>query len=337
MEPQTGDAMIYIPLVVDGARDGYRLDRFLVSRITRLSRTRVQEIVTTGRVRRADTGEVLLRPSQRLHEGQALVIERPAPVEPAVVLDYTVLHRDADLLVLDKPAGLPVHPSARYHNHTLTAVMRARMGKGHGWEMAHRLDRETSGVLIFGRHGGSATALKHAFFARTVEKRYWALCFGCISEHVRIDMPLGPAKNSAVHIKIGPRALDDGGVHAVTGVYPIAHGEFRGAPITLVEVRPETGRQHQIRVHMAEVGHPLLGDKLYGLDEAKFIAVVDGERSGSATPPARALAELEAELGLARHALHASSICFTHPTTQERVRFTAPWPADLAQIMPGPS
>jgi 23S rRNA pseudouridine1911/1915/1917 synthase len=149
-------------------------------------------------------------------------------------------------------------------------------------------------------------------------------------------MPLGPAKGSEIHIKIGPRALDDGGVHAATGVTPLAHGEFRGAPITLVEVKPETGRQHQIRVHMAEIGHPLLGDKLYGLDEARFLAVVDGERSGSTTPPALALAKLEAELGLGRHALHAVSICFAHPRTGERVEFTAPWPADLAAIMPAP-
>jgi len=334
MEPHASDAMIYIPLVVDSARDGFRLDRFLVSRITRLSRTRVQEIVASGRVRRADTGEVILRPAQRLRVGEALVIERPAPVEPSVVLDYTELHRDADLLVLDKPAGLPVHPSARYHNHTLTAVMRGRMGRGHGWDMAHRLDRETSGVLIFGRHGGSASVLKRAFSDRQVEKTYWALCAGHISQPVRIDMPLGPAKNSEIHIKIGPRALDDGGVHAATGVTPLAHGEFRGLPITLIQLRPETGRQHQIRVHMAEIGHPLLGDKLYGLDEARFLAVVDGERSGSSTPPARALAELEAELGLARHALHAASIRFDHPGTRERVEFAAPWPADLAAIMP---
>ena len=337
MEPQAGDAMIYIPLVVDTARDGFRLDRFLASRITRLSRTRVQQIVAAGRVRRADTGEVLLRPAQRLRAGEALVLERPAPSEPAVVLDYHVLHEDPDLLVLDKPAGLPVHPSARYHLHTLTALMRARLGAGHGWEMAHRLDRETSGVLVFGRHGGSARTLKRAFFARAVEKRYWALCVGCLEGHVRIDMSLGPAKDSQVRIKIGPRGLADGGVTAATEVTPLARGEFRGAPITLVECRPETGRQHQIRVHLAEIGHPLLGDKLYGLDEARFLAVVDGERAGHGTPPARALAELEAELGLARHALHAASLTLDHPAHGGRVRFAAPWPADLAQIMPSPT
>ena len=127
MEPQAGE-LIHIPLVVDSARDGFRLDRFLASRIVRLSRTRIQQIVAAGRVRRADTGELLLRPGQRVHTGEALVIERPAPSEPSVVLDYRELHRDPELLVLDKPAGLPVHPSARYHRHTLTALMRERLG-----------------------------------------------------------------------------------------------------------------------------------------------------------------------------------------------------------------
>ena len=335
MEPQTGE-LIHIPLVVDSARDGFRLDRFLATRIVRLSRTRVQQIVAAGRVRRADTGEVLLRPGQRMHAGEALVIERPAPREPSVVLDYRELHRDAELLVLDKPAGLPVHPSARYHRHTLTALRRERLGSGHGWEMAHRLDRETSGVLIFGRHGGSATALKRAFFARAVEKRYWALVTGCIEGHVRIDMPLGPARDSAIRIKMGPREVEDGGLTAVTEVVPLARGTFRGAPITLVECRPETGRQHQIRVHLTQIGHPLLGDKLYGLPEAKFLAIVEREAEGQALPPARALAELEAELGLARHALHAASLAFPHPADGRPVRFTAPWPADLAAIMAAP-
>lgn len=320
-------APIFIPLVVDTGRDGFRLDRFLASRIARLSRTRVQQIVAAGRVRRADTGEVLLRPAQRLRAGEALILERPAPREPPVVLDYAEVHRDPDLLVLDKPAGLPVHPSARYHRHTLTALMRERLGAGHGWEMAHRLDRETSGLLLLGRHGASASALKRAFFARAIDKRYWALCHGCIEGHVRIDMSLGPAEGSAIRIKMGPRRIGDGGVTAATQVRPLAHGEFRGRPITLIEARPETGRQHQIRVHLAELGHPLLGDKLYGVDEAKFLAIVDGGRP---------LAELEAELGLARHALHAVSLELEHPTGGQRVRFTAPWPADLAAILPAP-
>lgn len=320
--------LIFIPLVVDTGRDGFRLDRFLASRIARLSRTRVQQIVAAGRVRRAETGEVILRPAQRLRAGEALILERPAPREPPVVLDYAELHRDAELLVLNKPAGLPVHPSARYHRNTLTALMRERLGPGHGWEMAHRLDRETSGVLVFGRHGGSATALKRAFFARAVAKRYWALCRGCVEGHVRIDMSLGPAVGSAVRIKMGPRTAEAGGLRAVTEVRALARGEFRGEAITLVEARPETGRQHQIRVHLAEIGHPLLGDKLYGLDEARFLAIVEGGRP---------LAELEAQLGMSRHALHAVSLELDHPGDGRRVRFSAPWPADLAAIVPAPA
>lgn len=328
MEPAGEEEMIFIPLVVDTGRDGFRLDRFLASRIARLSRTRVQQIVAAGRVRRADTGEVIWRPAQRLRAGEALIVERPAPREPPVVFDYTELHRDAELLVLNKPAGLPVHPSARYHRHTLTAVLRERLGAGHGWEMAHRLDRETSGVMVFGRSGSSATTLKRAFFARAIEKRYWALCHGCIEGHVRIDMSLGPAAGSEIRIKIGPRPREEGGLRAVTEVRALAAGEFRGEPITLVEVRPETGRQHQIRVHLAEIGHPLLGDKLYGLDEARFLEIIDGGRP---------LAELEAQLGMTRHALHAASLELDHPGDGRRVRFVAPWPVDLAAIMPAPA
>lgn len=316
--------LLEIPLVVDPGRDGFRLDRFIASRIARLSRTRVQGIVDAGRVRRADTGEVLLRASQRVRAGETLLILRPAPVEPPVVFDYRELFRDDSLLVVDKPAGLPVHPSARYHRHTLTQVLRSRLGAGHGWEMAHRLDRETSGVMVFGRRGGSAAAVKKSFIAREVDKVYWALVRGCLEEHVRVDMPLGPAQGSKIRVKMGPVPVDAGGLPAATRVRPLARGTFRGEAITLVEALPETGRQHQIRVHLAELGHPLIGDKLYGIAEERFLAIVEGGRP---------LAELEAELGLSRHALHAAALELPHPTRGERVRFAAPWPDELAAIL----
>lgn len=316
--------LLEIPLVVDPGRDGFRLDRFIASRIARLSRTRVQGIVESGRVRRAETGEVLLRVSQRVRAGETLIIQRPAPAEPPVVFDYRELFRDDSLLVVDKPAGLPVHPSARYHRHTLTQVLRARLGAGHGWEMAHRLDRETSGVMVFGRRGGSAGAVKKSFIAREVEKVYWALVRGCLSEPVRIDMALGPARGSQIRVKMGPVPVDEGGLPAVTRVRALAGGTFRGEPITLVEALPETGRQHQIRVHLAEIGYPLIGDKLYGISEEKFLKIVEGGRP---------LAELEAELGLSRHALHAAALTLPHPVSGERVRFEAAWPAELAAIV----
>jgi 23S rRNA pseudouridine1911/1915/1917 synthase len=326
-EPTSDEsAWITIPLVVGAGLDGYRLDRFLGARIPRLSRSRIQAIIAAGSVDKVGHPGPM-RPSTRVRVGEVVVVRRPAPDEPRVVLDYTVLHRDEGVLVLDKPAGLPVHPSARYHRHTLTALMRERLGVDHGWEMAHRLDRETSGVLVFGRRGSTGGTLKRAFQERRVRKRYLALVHGELREHVQIDLPLGPALGSRVRIKMGPVSLARGGSPASTRVDPLAHGTFRNVPITLVRCRPHTGRQHQIRVHLAEIGHPVLGDKLYGLDEARFLEVTEGGRP---------MADLEAELGMARHALHAERLSLPHPISDAWSVFTAPWPEDLAAIVPLP-
>jgi 23S rRNA pseudouridine1911/1915/1917 synthase len=315
---------IDIPLPVDPARDGYRLDRFLAERIRRLSRTRIQSIIAAGQVRSIERPADVLRAASRVRLGETIVVRRPAPIEPAVPLTATVLHRDASLLVLDKPAGLPVHPSARYHRHTLTAVLRAWFGSGHGWQMGHRLDRETSGVIVFAR-GRAAGALKRAFQQREVDKRYLAIVRGELSASGTIDVPIGAALGSRVRIKMGPRSLADGGLPASTEVTPLRHGRFRGEPITLVQARPRTGRQHQIRVHLAHVGHPVLGDKLYGIDEQAFIDVADH---------LRLMGDLEAELGLSRQALHAASIELAHPELGTPLRVTAQWPEELRAILP---
>jgi 23S rRNA pseudouridine1911/1915/1917 synthase len=326
----TEEEIIEIPLDVDAVRAGLRLDRFIASRIVRLSRTRIQGIIAAGRVRSAETGRVLRRPAIRVRLGQRLIIERPAPREPKVVLDYGVLYEDADLLVLNKPAGLPVHPSASYHRHTLTYLLRQRLGSGHGWELAHRLDRETSGVLVLGRRGrgASGSILKRAFFERAVAKRYWAIARGVIDAPTRIELPLGPAPGSKIRVKMGEVPVDAGGQPARTDVRPLASGSFRGEPVTLVEAAPRTGRQHQIRVHLALFGHPLVGDKLYGLAEERFIAVADGLRT---------LDELGDELGIRRHALHAIALSLDHPRTGERMTFRAPWPDELAAIVRPPA
>ncbi|MBC8069324.1 MAG: RluA family pseudouridine synthase [Deltaproteobacteria bacterium] len=315
-----------IPLPVDPSRDGYRLDRFLSERIRRLSRTRIQMIIAAGQVRCVERPGENLRAASRVHLGQTVVVRRPAPVEPAVPLTADVLHRDESLMVLGKPAGLPVHPSARYHRHTLTAVLRAWFGSGHGWQMGHRLDRETSGVIAFAR-GPAAAVLKRAFQHREIEKRYLAIVRGRIDAGGVIDVPIGAALGSRVRIKMGPRSLTDGGLPASTTISPLAHGSFRDEPITLVEARPLTGRQHQIRVHLAYHGYPVLGDKLYGIDEQAFIDVADH---------VRLMSELEAELGVSRQALHAASIALDHPGLGTRVRITAPWPEELAAIIGAP-
>lgn len=324
------DGWIEIPLVVDPVCHGFRLDRFLVHRIRRLSRTRIQTIIRTGQLYRHGSDLPECRVGVRVHTGERFVLVRPAPDEPEVVLRFTPLYRDDAMLVVDKPAGLPVHPSARYHRNTLTNLLRVELGADHGWELAHRLDRETSGVLVLGRRGrkNSCSVIKHAFFARTVQKIYWAIVHGTLTQSRMIDMPLGPAVGSAVRVKMGPRSLADGGVSAQTAVRPLATGTFRARPITLIEARPTTGRQHQIRVHLAAIGHGLVGDKLYGLDEQYFLDVVEGDRP---------IEELERQLGAKRHALHARSLALPHPVTGDIHTFTAPWPEDLAGLISLPT
>ena len=318
-------ALIDIPLVVERYGDGYRLDRYLGLRFRRLSRARIHRVIAEGRVSCRVTGQVLHKKSQRVREGQLLMIRRPAPVEPVTRRDYEVVWQDESLLVVDKPGGLAVHPSARYIQQTLTAVMREKMGPRHGWEMAHRLDRETSGLILFGRHGTSAITLKQAFFTREIDKQYLAIARGKMQHPMRIDVPLGPARDSKIEIKVGARPLEEGGLPATTLAAPIAHGIFRGQEITLVQIWLLTGRTHQIRAHLDHVGYPLLGDKMYGLDESHFLAIAQG----GASPEI-----LEAELGLSRHALHAWRISFAHPTSGKPMVLTSAWPAELAEILP---
>jgi len=321
---EAGQPFIEFELEVGPGSEGYRLDRFLAQRFVRMSRTRVHKMLAAGGIRCRSSGEPLVKNSLRVRTGQVLVIRRPAPVEPPVLLDYEILHQDEHLLVLDKPGNLPVHPSARYHRNTLTALLRRRLGPKHGWEMAHRLDRETSGVIIFGRRGSSGPALKGSFVRREVDKQYLALVYGRLVDEPSIDIPLGPAAGSQILIKVGRRELDDGGVPARTDVEVLGHGQLRGEPITLVRCRPRTGRTHQIRVHLSLIGHPIVGDKIYALSEQSFLDVVENGRP---------VAELEAKLGLWRHALHARSLELPHPVSGERVRFEAPWPKELAELL----
>lgn len=320
---QPSPEFIEIPLEVDAGHEGFRLDRYLVSCFGRLSRNRVLTMIREGRVRDSE-GRALTKPSTRVRLGLALVVSRPAPSEPEIEVDYTLLYEDADLLVIDKPPGLPVHASARYHKNTLTALMRDKLGAGHGWEMAHRLDRETSGVMVFGRQGLSGPELKKSFFRREVRKEYLALVAGRLEGEREVDIALGPALDSQVRIKVGPRSVDDGGQEASTRVEALAWGEFRNQTCTLVRASPRTGRTHQIRVHLAEIGHAILGDKLYGGDESLFIDVAEGRRSAK---------EVEAELGLSRHALHAHTLTLPHPQHGALVRFEAPWPAELHEVL----
>ena len=298
--------------VVEIECHGWRLDRFLQKKIRRLSRARIQRVINGD----CDVAGRPARPGMRVYTGQAVSFRRPAPPEPEVPRDIGTAPADPSFYVLEKPAGLPIHPTARYHYSTLTAVLRERF-PDEKLQVAHRLDRETSGLLLVARNFAAASSLKTAFQRRQVQKRYLALVHGSIaSDELLLDQPIGPA-GSVVRVRMSVRSIEDGGLPARTAVTVLR----RSDAYTLVECRPHTGRQHQIRVHLDAIGHPIVGDKLYP-DESLFLHWAEG---GDAA--------IAGELPLSRHALHAAGLRFFHPVSQEPVEVASPLPQDLVAFV----
>ncbi len=247
---------------------------------------------------------------------ELVLLCRPAFEEPDVPTDFGVVHEDEALLVVDKPPGLPVHPSASYHRHTLTFLLRARYPDAPP-HLAHRLDRETSGVLVCAKTLDDERALKAQFERRETHKTYLAIVHGAVAAaEGTIDQPM---------------ARPDVGLHLLMEVRPDgapARTRFRviaRAPAhTLLALEPETGRQHQLRVHLAWLGHPIVGDKLYGLEgPAPFLEYVE---AGGLT------VELAARLGHVRHALHAHRLALRHPRLGTELVVEAPLAPDLAAL-----
>lgn len=293
--------------------DGQRIDRFLEWRIPRLDRERAREVADAcarhedGRPRRAD---------ERLHAGETLLLVRERFREPEAPRTFGVLFEDEAMVVVDKPAGLPVHPSATYHHNTLTALLKERFGEGYP-QIAHRLDKETSGIVVCGRRGPDEVLLKKQFETRRVEKVYLAVVRGVVEDDARtIELAMRRA-TTGLHMCM---ETHPDGMPASTELRVLERRRDR----TLVWLAPKTGRQHQLRVHMAAIGHPILGDKLYGPGaQAIFLDVIENGMNASAL----------ATLGHTRHALHAHQIAFDHPRSRERVSFTSPLPPDLVALL----
>lgn len=309
--------LIELQFVVPPDRDGWRLDRFLHDRIPRLSRTRLQRLIDDEV---SGPNGARLKSSHRVRCGDVIVMYRQAPEEPAVPKTFDIIYEDDDLFAIDKPAGLPVHPTARFHKHTLTWLLRQRYGEERPI-IVHRLDRETSGVLICAKNKAAERALKGQFEARTVKKVYLAIVAGVPSFHEeRVDIPLGPAKDSDVRIRVGPR-FDDQGFSAQTELRVLEQLDS----CALIEARPRTGRQHQIRAHLAAIDHPIIGDKIYGVDERLFIDFV--ERFGDLSPGDWR------RLEISRHALHAQRIELEHPGLGQAIALECPLAPDLCDYL----
>jgi 23S rRNA pseudouridine1911/1915/1917 synthase len=299
---------------VEEAFHGFRVDHYLKRKIPRLSRTKLQEIVRT-QLSRGDGRR--LKPHSPVAFGDQLIIRRPARPEPPCPRRFDVLYGDDDMLVIDKPAGLPVHVSAKFYFNTLTRVLAERF-PGQPLQICHRLDRETSGCLVVARHRDAAARLKAAFSDKRARKTYLALIHGIPAwEEREIDLPLGLV--DAARCRIGVRMeVRANALPALTRARVID----RAGQVALVECRPITGRQHQIRAHLAAVGHPIVGDKLYAHGDHAFADYCER----GLTP------DLLARFGLPRHALHAASITVPHPAHGGPISVDSPLPGELRQF-----
>ena len=306
--------------IVEPELAGHRLDHFLVRKIPRLSRTRAQAIIRET-VTFADGRPA--KSNSRLSAGETVIMRRRASPEPPCPRRFDVLHRDDHVMVIDKPAGLPVHISARYYFNTLTRVISERF-PGEGWQICHRLDRETSGALVLARGRDSARVVKRAFERKLTRKRYVAIAYGVpMQAQFDIDLPLGltddPSAKIALRMVVRESGLPSRTDVEVIETLPGADGL---GPFCLLACRPVSGRQHQIRAHLAAIGHPIVGDKLYAHGDDVFAAACD-ELLDS---------EQKTALLLSRHALHAERIAFPHPDGDE-LEVSAPMPKELSAFI----
>ena len=311
--------------ILAGPQDaGLRLDRFLTGAIGTLSRSRVKTLIEDGHAT-AD-GAPGLDPADTVRPGVRYAVAAPtlrtaAPAPQPIGL--TILHEDADLIVLDKPAGLVVHPAPGNEDGTLVNALLAHCGDtlpGIGGErrpgIVHRLDKDTSGVMVVAKSEAAMTGLAAAFAIRDLERSYLALCWGLPTPGAgSIEGAIGRDHRDRKRMAIVSR----GGKPALTRYRTL---QSWSAAVSLLECRLATGRTHQIRVHLSAGGHPIVGDPVY---------LRRTPASARLLPqPQRALL-----LGFPRQALHAATLGFRHPTTGADLRFTTPLPADFAALLAG--
>ncbi|HUP00526.1 MAG TPA: RluA family pseudouridine synthase [Gemmatimonadota bacterium] len=298
-----------------------RVDRALAETLP-LSRTRIQSLIADGRVE--IDGAVVRRPSQPVPSGARITVETPPKRETSLEaedLPLEILYEDDDCLVVDKPAGLVVHPAPGHPTGTLLHALIyhrpevAGVGSERKAGLVHRLDRDTSGCLIVAKNDGAHERLSRQFAARTVEKMYWAFTWGHLKgDRGVFDLPIGRARHDRQRMS----------TRTAKGRAAITRWRVRKRYTVAewLELELETGRTHQIRVHLSEAGHPVLGDSRYGGGPARARGFQGRQRER-----ARAAAVLAK-----RQALHARGLAFDPPSGDERVRVTAPMPADLARL-----
>jgi 23S rRNA pseudouridine1911/1915/1917 synthase len=319
--------------VADAAAAGMRLDAYLAQAIPEISRARVQMLIEAGQVK---VDGAVPKGKQKLHGGEAIEIEgepHPAPLHATpedIPLD--ILYEDKYLAVVNKPAGMMVHAGAgntddARNRGTLVNALLHHMAKlsDVGGELrpgiVHRLDKQTSGAIVVAKDDVTHRKLGEMFSTRRIAKTYLALVHGTLAkDSVTVNLPI--ARDLVRRTRMTTRRPD--GRSAVSHIKVVERIATRYGAFTMVEVRIETGRTHQIRVHMQSLGHPVVGDTLYGAPRAIVLAA----RKGAIEHPAE-----ETNVGLERNFLHAAHLEFAHPQTGKALAIDAPLPVELEEFV----
>jgi len=314
-------------VAVDAALAGGRLDAVLAKALPAFSRNRIKDLILAGAA--AINGQTATEPRAKVKEGDALILTAPPPEDPSpepedIPLD--ILYEDPDLIVINKPVGMVVHPApGSAHGTLVNALLFHCKGQLPGINgvkrpgIVHRLDKDTSGVMVVAKTEAAITHLAAQFadHGRTgpLHRAYIAFAWGKVQQYNgTVDAPIGRDQNN----RLKQVVRRDGRV-AITHYAAEARFAGEGWDITRLRCELETGRTHQIRVHMAHIGHPLVADPVYA--------------AGYATKSRRLPDDLKAIVdGLGRQALHAAELGFEHPTTGEEMAFEAPLPDDLAAL-----
>lgn len=306
-------------LTVDPSQAGTRLDRWLAESLPDLSRSRLQALIEEGAL--TSQGGVVGSASRKVKAGETYELNVPAP-EPALPaaqeIPLVIVYEDDDLIVIDKPAGMVVHPAPGASDNTLVnALLHHCAGTLSGIGgvkrpgIVHRIDKDTSGLLVAAKNDRAHHGLARQFAKHSIERVYLALCWGApLPRHGEVEGAIG--RNPADRKKM---AIVPGGKPALTYFKVIS---IFGDYASLVECRLATGRTHQIRVHMTSIGHPLVGDQLYGKGNRKSTAPVTAKTLLTAFP---------------RQALHAKILGFDHPISGEKLLFESELPSDFKGLI----
>jgi 23S rRNA pseudouridine1911/1915/1917 synthase len=305
-------------LTINDDAAGARLDSFLASHLLEVSRTRIQRAIEDGDVL---VNQRAAKPSYRLRAGDQVEVDLPEPPPVELIpepIRLNIVYEDDDLIVVDKPAGMVVHPGAGIESGTLANALvyhfnalsetagRIRPG------IVHRIDKETSGLLVVAKNDLAHERVSDQFRDRQVFKMYLALVYGRMSqERGEIEARIGRSPHNRTRMAV----LRGGAGRTAHTVFQVAQAY---AEFTLLKVQIKTGRTHQIRVHMAHIGHPVVGDATYGGGRENSIRDDSTRRQINA---------------LGRHFLHSAQLAFTHPRTGARLEFSSPAPPELAAFL----